>query len=57
MKLYLKQKVFSWRDRFFAKDESGNDRYAVEGEIISWGKKLRVYDMTFIKDFINSSSL
>jgi len=44
MKLYLKQKVFSWRDRFFAKDENGNDRYAVEGEIFTWGKKLHVYD-------------
>ena len=45
MKLYLKQKVFSWRDRFFVKDENGGDRYAVEGEILSWGKKLHVYDM------------
>jgi len=45
MKLYLKQKVFSWRDRFFAKDENGNDRYAVEGEIFTWGKKLHVYDV------------
>lgn len=44
MKLYLKQKVFSWRDRFYAKDENGNDRYAVEGEIFSWGKKLHVYN-------------
>ena len=44
MKLYLKQKVFSWRERFFAKDESGADRYAVEGEIFSWGKKLHVYN-------------
>lgn len=43
MKLYLKQKVFSWRDRFYAKDEGGNDRYAVEGELFSWGKKLHVY--------------
>jgi uncharacterized protein YxjI len=44
MKLYLKQKVFSWRDRFFVKDESGNDRYWVQGEILSLGKRLRVYD-------------
>jgi len=44
MKLYLKQKVFSWRDRFFAKDEYGNDRYAVEGELFTWGKKLHIYD-------------
>ena len=25
MKLYIKQKVFSFRDRFSIKDESGND--------------------------------
>jgi len=44
MKLYLKQKVFSWRDRFYAKDENGSDRFAVEGEIFTWGKKLHIYD-------------
>jgi len=44
MKLYLKQKVFSWRDRFFVKDENGNDRYSIQGEILSIGKRLRVYD-------------
>jgi len=44
MKLYLKQKVFSWRDRFYAKDENGGDRFYIEGEIFSWGKKLHVYD-------------
>ncbi len=45
MKLYMKQKVFSWRDRFYIKDENGTDRYYVEGELFSWGKKLHVYDM------------
>ena len=46
MKLYMKQKVFSWRDRFYIKDEYEEDRYYVEGELFSWGKKLHVYDMT-----------
>lgn len=46
MKLYIREKVFSWGDKFFVKDESGADRYVVEGEIFSWGKKLHVYDMT-----------
>ncbi len=46
MKLYIKQKVFSFKDRFFVKDMYGNDRYAVEGELFSWGKKLHVYDMS-----------
>lgn len=45
MKLYIKQKVFSWGDKFTVKDEYGNDRYYVEGEIFTFGKKLHVYDM------------
>lgn len=45
MKLYIKEKVFSWGDKFNVKDEFGNDRYFVEGEVFSWGKKLHVYDM------------
>lgn len=45
MKLFIKQKVFSWKDRFTVKDESGSDRYFVEGEIFSFGKKLHVYDV------------
>ena len=46
MKLYIKQKVFSWGDRFTVKDVEGNDRYYVEGEVFSWGKKLHVCDMS-----------
>ena len=45
MKLYMKQKVFSLKDRFYIKDEQGNDRYYVEGEFFSIGKKLHLYDM------------
>lgn len=45
MKLYIKQKVFSWNDKFTVKDEAGTDRYFVEGEIFSFGKKLHVYDI------------
>ncbi|MDR1821400.1 MAG: LURP-one-related family protein [Oscillospiraceae bacterium] len=44
MKLYIRQKVFSWRDRFTVKDEAGQDRYSVAGEIFTWGRKLHVYD-------------
>ena len=46
MKLYIKQKVFSWRDRFLVKDEVGNDRYAAEGKFFTWGKKLHIYNAT-----------
>ena len=45
MKLYIKQKVFSFRDKFTVKDEDGNDRYYVEGEIFTFGKKLHIFDM------------
>lgn len=45
MKLYIKEKVFSWGDRFAVKNEFGNDKYIVEGEVFTWGKKLHVYDM------------
>ena len=57
MKLYIKEKVFSWGDKFTVKDEYGNDKYWVQGEVFSWGKKLHVYDsvdreVAFIKQEI-----
>lgn len=45
MKLYIRQKVFSWKDKFTVKDHNGQDKYMVEGEIFSLGKKLHVSDM------------
>ena len=45
MKLYIKEKVFTWGDKFTVRDESGSDKYLVEGEVFTWGKKLHVYDM------------
>jgi len=44
MKLYIKQKVFSWGDKFRVYDESGRDIYCVEGEVFSLGKKLHILD-------------
>ena len=44
MKLYMKQKVFSWKDRFTIKDASGADRYTVEGQFFSFGKKLHIFN-------------
>ena len=46
MNLYIKQKVFSWNDKFTVKTSYGEDKYAVEGELFSLGKKLHVYDMS-----------
>jgi uncharacterized protein YxjI len=44
MKLYIKQKVFSWRDKFAVKDEEERDRWFAQGEIFTLGRKLHVYD-------------
>ncbi len=44
MKLYIKQKVFSWTDRFTVRDADGQDRYYVEGELFSFGKTLHICD-------------
>ena len=46
MKLYIKQKVFSFADRFAIKDEDGNDVYSAVGRILSLGKKLDIYEGT-----------
>lgn len=46
MKLYMKQKVFSWADKFNVADEHGVTRYSAEGELFSWGKKLHIYNNT-----------
>lgn len=44
MKLYIKQKVFSIKDKFNITDVQGNARYYVEGEFLSIGKKLHIFD-------------
>lgn len=46
MKLYIKEKVFSWGDKFTVKDAAGMDRYYVRGEVFTFGNKLHVYDCT-----------
>ena len=45
MKLYIKQKVFSFNDRFTVKDEHENDLYFVESEFFTFGKKLHITNM------------
>ena len=46
MKLYLKQKFFSWCDKFTVYDENGRDKYYIEGEFFSFGKKLHIYNLS-----------
>lgn len=41
--LYLKQKVFTFLDKFTAKDEAENDKYFVQGHL-AFGKELEVFD-------------
>jgi uncharacterized protein YxjI len=45
MKLYMKQKVFSFVDSFTIKDAEGNDRWQVEGELLSLDHILHILDM------------
>ncbi|MEG0168018.1 MAG: LURP-one-related family protein [Ruthenibacterium sp.] len=45
MKLYIKQKVFSIRDKFFVANENAENLYQVTGKIFSLGHKLTVQDM------------
>ena len=44
MKLYIKQKVFSWAAKFNITDENGEERYSVRGEVFTLAKKLHVFD-------------
>ena len=45
MKLYMKEKVFTLNDKFSVMDENGNEKYLVEGEFLSLGKRLHIYDL------------
>ena len=44
MRLFMRQKVFSWTDRFCVYDEQGDVAYTVEGEAFSFGRKLHLLD-------------
>jgi len=43
MKLYIKQKVFSFADRFAVKHEDGSDAFYAVGRLLTVGKKLDVF--------------
>jgi uncharacterized protein YxjI len=40
----MKQKLFSWGDDFVIKDETGQDRFLVDGKAFSLGKQLSFQD-------------
>ncbi|MBR1781667.1 MAG: LURP-one-related family protein [Oscillospiraceae bacterium] len=57
--LFMRQKVFSWKDRFSVQDEFGDDRYYVEGKLFSLGHQLYVMDangeeVAFVKQKVPS---
>ena len=45
MNYYIKQKVFSWGDKFTIYDESGKEMFYVEGEAFTFGKKLHLHSL------------
>src|SRR5579872_5995493 len=42
----MKQKLFSWGDDFVIKDETGQDRFLVDGKAFSLGSQLSFQDCT-----------
>ncbi|MGM9636461.1 MAG: LURP-one-related/scramblase family protein [Eubacteriales bacterium] len=45
MQLLIKQRVFSWRDRYDVYDQSGSPKYEVRSEIFTFGHQIHVYGM------------
>jgi uncharacterized protein YxjI len=61
MRYMMKQKLFSWGNDFYIKDQSGNDRFFVDGKAFSFGKQLSFQDLAgnelcFIKQVVFSLS-
>jgi uncharacterized protein YxjI len=45
MRYVMRQKFLSWGDDFIIKDESGEDRYYVDGKVFTLGNQLSFQDM------------
>ncbi len=45
MRYIIRQKIFSLGDSFMIKNEAGNDIFMVKSQLLSFGKKLRLYDL------------
>ena len=43
MKLYFRQRLFSWFDSYDVYDESGETAFTVQGKL-AWGKLLQIFD-------------
>ena len=44
MQLLIKQRVFSWTDSYDVYDETGEARYFVQAEFLSFGHQIHVYE-------------
>ena len=44
MKLYIKQRIFSWTDSYDVYDDTGEPRYEVRAALFSLGHQIHVYD-------------
>ena len=49
MKLFIKQEPFSWMTIYTVKDAKGADKYTIEGQLLSEGHKLHIYDSNKIE--------
>ena len=45
MRLFIKQRVFSWTDCYDVYDEYGNEKYFVKAEFFTLGHQIHVYDI------------
>lgn len=57
MRYMMKQKLFSWGDDFYIKDENGDDRFFVDGKVFTLGNQLSFQDLAgkelcFIKQVV-----
>ena len=46
MRYLVRQKIFSLTDSFSIKDENQNDVFMVKRQLLSFGNKLRIFDLT-----------
>lgn len=45
MKYLIREKIFTFANRFTIEDDMGYPQYNVEGKLLSLGNKLRIFDM------------
>lgn len=56
-KLYIKQKVFSFGDKYNIFNEAGQPVFTVQGEVFTFGAKIHLYDATGAEIFFIQQKL